>query len=291
MQAFVAQCINGIATGSIYALIVLGMNLLVLVRKVTYHGYSHIIMLSMGVCWLTLKYTDENIPLAVIVMFLFAVVLTIITEPLFRPLARRGADLETIVVGMGIGIIITEIMSQYVNQGASFSFPKAMTGGGVMIGTGLISFSLANVITLLAAVVVVALLMAFLYKTRQGRALRAIAQNLKVAKTLGISFEKTGLIGFGIAGLLAGATALFLIMSLGYAGPTLGDTFAVKALILILFAGMGNLKGGIICAVLMGLVEAMALAFLPGRWTEAVFYGFIMVIILWKPQGLFGSKT
>lgn len=291
MQAFLAQCINGIASGSIYALIVLGMNLLVLVRRVTYHGFSHIIMLSMGVCWLTLKYTDGNIPLAIIVMILFAAVLTTATEPLFRPLAKRGADLETVVVGMGVGIIITEIMSQYVNQGASFSFPKAMTGGGVMIGTGLISFSLANVITLCAAIVVVALLMLFLYRTRQGRALRAMAQNLRVAKTLGISFEKTGLMGFAIAGLLAGLTALFLAMSLGYAAPTLGDSFAVKAMILMLFAGMGNLKGGIISAVLMGWVEAMALAFLPGRWTEAIFYGFIMVVILWKPQGLFGTKT
>lgn len=290
MQAFLAQCINGIATGSIYALIVLGMNLLVLVRKVTYHGYSHIIMLSMAVCWLTLGQTG-SIPLAIITMVLFAIVLTIATEPLFRPLARRGASLETVVVGMGIGIIITEIMSQYVNNGQSFAFPKAMTGGGIMIGTGLISFSLANVITLIAAVIVVVLLMTFLYKTRHGRALRAVAQDLRVAKTLGISFEKAGLMGFGIAGVLAGVTALLLAMSLGYAAPTLGDTFAVKAMILMLFAGMGNLKGGIISAVLMGVVEAMALAFLPGRWTEAVFYGFIMIVILWKPQGLFGSKT
>jgi branched-chain amino acid transport system permease protein len=192
---------------------------------------------------------------------------------------------------MGIGIIITEIMAQYINNGASFAFPKAMTGGGLTFGSGVVTFSVSNLITLGIMIAVVVILMTFLYKTQQGRALRAVAQNLRVARILGISFVKSGILGFAIAGILAGVTALLLILSIGYAGPMLGDSFAVKAMILMLFAGMGNLKGGIISAVLMGWVEAMALAFLPGRWTEAVFYGAIMVIILWRPQGLFGSKT
>lgn len=290
-MAVLASVINGLAMGSIYALIVLGMNLLVLVRKVTYHGYSHIIMMSMSVCWLVLGWTNNNIPLAIIAMILFAIVLTVATEPLFRPLAKRGADLETVVVGMGIGIVLTEVMAQYINRGASFSFPKAMTGGGVMIGSGLVSFSMANIITFVAMIIVVALLMAFLYKTRQGRGLRAVAQNLRVSRTLGISFTKSGVLGFAVAGILAGVTGLLLVMSLGYAAPTLGDSFAVKAMILMLFAGMGNLKGGIISAAGMGVVEALALTFLPGRWTEAIFYGVIMVVILWRPQGLFGSKA
>lgn len=58
----------------------------------------------------------------------------------------------------------------------------------------------------------------------------------------------------------------------------------------MLFAGMGNLKGGLLSALFMGVVEAMALAYLPGRWTEAVFYGVIMLVIIWKPNGLFGKQ-
>ena len=94
----------------------------------------------------------------------------------------------------------------------------------------------------------------------------------------------------GIAGLLAGIIAILCIMTLGAGSPALGDTFAVKAIILMLFAGMGNLKGGLLSALFMGVVEAMALAYLPGRWTEAVFYGVIMLVIIWKPNGLFGKQ-
>ena len=90
--------------------------------------------------------------------------------------------------------------------------------------------------------------------------------------------------------LLAGIIAILCIMTLGAGSPALGDTFAVKAIILMLFAGMGNLKGGLLSALFMGVVEAMALAYLPGRWTEAVFYGVIMLVIIWKPNGLFGKQ-
>jgi len=80
-------------------------------------------------------------------------------------------------------------------------------------------------------------------------------------------------------------------MSLGSASSELGDDMAVKAMILMLFAGMGNLKGGLVSTLIMGLAEAMALAYLPGRWTEAIFFGVIMMVIIWKPQGLFGTQT
>jgi branched-chain amino acid transport system permease protein len=73
--------------------------------------------------------------------------------------------------------------------------------------------------------------------------------------------------------------------------PGVGDALAVKALVLMLFAGMGNLMGGLVCALMLGVVEAMAQAFMPGRWTDAITFGFIMLVILMRPNGVFGSRT
>ena len=123
-----------------------------------------------------------------------------------------------------------------------------------------------------------------------------VKQNLKIyleaAKRRGEPMDHILL--YGPPGLgkttLAGIIAILCIMTLGAGSPALGDTFAVKAIILMLFAGMGNLKGGLLSALFMGVVEAMALAYLPGRWTEAVFYGVIMLVIIWKPNGLFGKQ-
>ena len=121
--------------------------------------------------------------------------------------------------------------------------------------------------------------------------MRAMAQNLRVAKMLGVPFGKTGVLGFFIAGLLAAAIGVVCIMCLGYCNAEMGDSFATKAVILMLFAGQGDIKGGILSSILMGVVEAMALAYLPGRWAEAIFYGFMMIIIIIKPNGLFARKA
>ena len=291
MDIFLAQLLNGLASGSIYALIVLGMNLLMLVKKIVHQCFANIVVMAMAFGWITLNLTGNSLLLAIPVMLLGGIVMTVATEPIFRPLAKRGADLETIVLSLGIGIILTEIYSHYINQGQSIGFPPSLTSGNKVIGKGLISISPVTLYTLIIGVIVVFLLMLFLYRHKEGKAIRAVAQNPYIAKQLGISAAKSGIIGFAIAGLLAGIIAVLLSMSLGYASAELGSTTAIKAIILMLFAGSGNLKGGLISALLMGAVEAFAFAFLPGRWTEAIFYGVIMVVILFKPEGLFGTRT
>ena len=118
-----------------------------------------------------------------------------------------------------------------------------------------------------------------------------MAQNTEVARVLGIPFGKTGIYGFAVAGILAGIVGVLMAMSIGSVSAELGDSYAVKGMILVLFAGMGNLKGGLISAVFMGIAESMAIYYLPGRWSQAVFFGVLMLVILWRPQGLFGSRT
>lgn len=291
MEVFVAQVINGLATGSIYAVIVVGINLILLVRGVVHFSYAHIVVISMYASWLVLGQTNNNLALAIPTGILAATLLTIATEPVFRPLALRGAYLETVIVALGMGMIFTEIMSHFIHQGRPISFHGSLAGGGALVQLGMISFSLAHVYTLLGSIGAVLGLLYLLYRHKQGRAFRAMAQNLDVARLLGIPFNKTGIYSFAVAGVLAGITGVFMAMTLGSASPSLGDSLAIKALVLILFAGMGNLKGGLICALFLGLVEALAMAYLPGRWTEAIVFGSIMIIIILKPRGLFGVQT
>ena len=290
MQLFLAQLINGLCIGGVYALLVLGMNLLMLVRNVVHHSFSHITVLNMGVGWLIFSRTGSA-PLAFVAMLVCGILLTVCTEPLFRPLSKRGADLETVTLAMGIGIILTELIGHVFNRGQVMSFSKEMRLFNQTFSSGAITFSVGNIISLAASVLIAVFLVWFLFKTSEGRAMRAMAQNLRVAKMLGVPFGRTGIMGFSIAGLLSACIAIICIMCLGYANSELGDMLAVKAIILMLFAGSGDIKGGIMSAILMGVVESMAMSYLPGRWTEAIFYGFIMIVIIIKPRGLFSKKT
>jgi branched-chain amino acid transport system permease protein len=291
MTGFLGQIVNGIVIGSIYALIVLGTNLLVVVRQVVHFGYAHIVMFAMALGWLVMARTNGNIALGIVMFLVAGTVVTAATEPLFRRLVANRSFLETVVVALGVGIILTDAVSHFFNKGIPMGFPSALSDGGGIIKIGLVTFTWANVYVVIVGIIAVIVLAFFLYKTRHGRAIRAMAQDTHVAKVLGIPFGKTGVYGFLVAGVLAGVIAVLMAMAVGSVSAELGDSYAIKAMILMLFAGMGNLKGGLISALVMGIAESMAIYYLPGRWSQAVFFGVLMMVILWRPQGVFGSRT
>jgi branched-chain amino acid transport system permease protein len=291
MENFIAQLISGLATGSVYALIVVGMTLLLLARGVVHFGFAYIVVMTAYLGWLVLGLTGNNLFISVPAFIIIGIILTLATEPLFRPLAQKRAFLETLVLGQGIAIVLTDICSQFINYGRNIPFPAVLTAGGARLRFGVIYFTLADIYVLVGSFVVVLILLYFLFRTRQGRAIRAMAQDLDIARSLGIPFNKTGIIGFAVAGTLAGISAILVAMTLEMASPSLGTAFATKALVLMLFAGMGNLTGAMVCALAVGVVEVLSQSFLPGRWTDAVVFGTIMIVILLRPNGVFGAKA
>lgn len=291
MENLIAQLIDGLARGSVYALIVVGLTLLFLVRGIVHFGFPYIVIMTAYLGWVVLGLTNNNLLIALPAFIIIGIILTVATEPLFRPLAQKRAFLESLVLGQGIAILFTDIWSHFFLHGQTIAFPSNIAAGGGRIRFGIIYFTLADIYALVGGLIAVAILLYFLYRSKQGRAIRAMAQDLDIARSLGIPFTKTGLVGFGVAGALAGIVAIAIAMTLEAINPGIGDAVAVKALVLMLFAGMGNLMGGLVCALMLGVVEAMAQAFMPGRWTDAITFGIVMLVILVRPNGVFGSRA
>lgn len=290
MVTVVAQLISGLAIGSVYALVVMGYNLLILVSGVLQFSYGHLVVMAMYAGWIALGLTSNNLGLAIPIAITACLLLNTLTAFVFRPMAARGAYLEAIAMGIGIGIIMTDIMSQFLNQGRAISFPATLIGGEAIIKVGVITFSLGHVYTLVACIGCLAALIYFLYRHKHGRALRSVALDLNLARIMGIPINRTTIYSFALAGAIGGVSAVLLAISLGSASPALGNRLAIIALALMMFAGMGNLKGGVVCGFIVGLVESMTMAFLPGRWTDAIIFGLIMIVIILRPDGLFGTK-
>jgi branched-chain amino acid transport system permease protein len=80
-------------------------------------------------------------------------------------------------------------------------------------------------------------------------------------------------------------------MALGSAYPVLGDLLGIKVIATVLFAGIGNLKGGLICGLILGVAESLTMGYLPGQWSNAVAFGMIMVAVMFKPEGIFGTRA
>ena len=292
MEIFGAQFINSMALGSIYALLVTGFNLLLVVGGIFQFAYPHIVVMSMYVCWLVLERTGGNVFLGILAAIGSGVGMSLATEPMFRPLAKRGATLASFIVSLAIAMIIVDVMSRFLNWGLPIAFPVALSGGGgALVRYGIATITAGQLATIVGSISAVAGFLYLLYRTRQGRAFRVMAQDPFVARLLGIPITRTSMSSYIIAGLLGGISAIFLAMAIGSASAPLADTLAMKVLAVALFAGLGNLRGGLIAAYILGLAEGMTLAYLPGDWVNAIAFGMIIVVVMIRPQGLFGMRA
>jgi branched-chain amino acid transport system permease protein len=291
MEVLIAQFINGLAVGSVYALIVTGFNLLLLVAGVVQYAYAHIVVIGMYTAWFVLQVTGGSLVLAIPSAILASTLVSMLTEPLFRPLAKKGAVNQTFVMSMGMAMILTHVMAKHLHHGIPISFPEELFGHSAAIQFGVIAISKGQIYVFFGTIVAVTAFMLLLYRTMTGRALRAMAQSPFVAKLIGIPTVKMAMASYGIAGCLGGVTAVFLTMALGTASPSLGDSLGIKVIATVLFAGLGNLNGGLVCGLILGMAESLTTGYLPGQWSNALAFAMIMATVMFKPEGLFGTRV
>jgi branched-chain amino acid transport system permease protein len=293
MQVLIAQVINGLSLGSIYVLLVTGFNLLLLVAMIIHFSYPQVVVLSMYVAWVAIKFTGGSLVAGVAAAVASAVLVNIVCAPLFQKVMQKRGEVDinsTMVLSMGIGMIITDVLSHTFNHGFPVAFPEALGGSEPLIRSGLISIRSGQVAALAIGVVAVGGLFLLLYKTRAGRAFRAIAEDPAGARLVGIPLLSTGLASYAVTGILGGASAVLLAMILGAASPGLGEQVAHKVLAVSIIAGLGNLVGGLAVGLGLGVLEALVQGYVSGSWSNAIAFVIMLVVILAKPRGLFGIK-
>ncbi len=294
MNVLTAQFFNGLAIGSIYVLLATGFNLLLLVARIIHFAFPVAVVFSMYISWILITLTG-NVLAGIAGGIVSAVLINMLTAPMFQHIMnkRESVDINTtMVLSMGLGMIITDILSHTFNQGFPIAFPDTLTGNdkGALISSGLISISRGQILTLAVGVVFVVILFQLLYKSRIGRAFRAIAEDPNEAKLVGIPLLKTGLKSYALTGLLGGVTAVLMSVLLGSASAGLGDQLGHKVLAVSIIAGLGNLTGGLIVGLLLGILEALIQGYFAGSWSNAISFAVMLIVILAKPRGIFGLK-
>ncbi len=293
MQVFIAQVINGISTGSIYVLLVTGFNLLLLVAMIIHFTYPQVVVFSMYITWIILKLTSGSFPLAILGGVASSVLINLLSAPLFQKVMQKRGEVDinsTMVLSMGIGMIITDVLSHSFNNGLPISFPGALGGSASLVRVGLISVTAGQVLSLGIGIVMVSLFFVLLYRTRSGRAFRAIAEDPAGARLVGIPLVRTGLASYALSGVFGGVIAVLFVMMLGYASPGLGEQVAHKVLAVSIIAGLGNLAGGLVVGLALGILEAIVQGYISGSWSNAIAFVIMLVVILVRPKGLFGMR-
>ncbi len=291
MKIIIAQIINGIALGSIYALLATGFNLMFLVGKIIHFAYPYIVVISIYTCWALLRLTGDSL-IAITGTLISSVFLHLLFEPIFRYINTRAESVDinsSFIISLGIALILTEIMSHQLNYGFPIAFPLNWMSSAIFLEINMIRMSAGQLYTLLISIFLVVMLFILIYQTQLGRAFRAVAENVLMARLQGIPIGKLNLLLYIISGLIGGIIALLFSMLLGSASPWLGDYVALKMLAIAIVAGLGNLKGGLICGLALGIAESLIIHFLPGSWSNAIAFLMMLIVILIKPRGIFNT--
>ncbi|HET6487217.1 MAG TPA: branched-chain amino acid ABC transporter permease, partial [Spirochaetia bacterium] len=173
MQVFVAQLINGLSLGSIYVLLVTGFNLLLLVAMIIHFTYPQVVVFSMYITWVVLRATGNNLPLGILAGVASSIAMNLASAPFFQKvMQKRGAvDINsTMVLSMGIGMIITDVLSHSFNQGLPIAFPTSLSSDTPLARFGVISIATGQVWALGVGIVAVTAVFILLYRSRLGRA-------------------------------------------------------------------------------------------------------------------------
>jgi branched-chain amino acid transport system permease protein len=260
---------------------------------IIHFSYPQVVVLSMYVAWVAIKFTGGSMFAGIAAAVVSAVLANMVCAPLFQKVMQKRGEVDinsTMVVSMGIGMIITDVLSHTFNHGFPVAFPEALGGSKPLIHFGLISLRSGQVAALAIGVVAVGGLFLLLYRTRAGRAFRAIAEDPAGARLVGIPLLSTGLASYAVTGILGGVSAILLAMILGAASPGLGEQVAHKVLAVSIIAGLGNLVGGLAVGLGLGVLEALVQGYVSGTWSNAIAFVIMLVVILVKPRGLFGIK-
>ena len=279
--------LNGITTGAVYALIALGLTLIYGVLHIINFAHGAALMVALYGVWLLRERwgIDPYLALVVMVPAMFALGYGLQRAIINR--ASHGKDENILLVTLGLSIVL-ENLALLVFKSDTRTIETAYTLSTVEIGPAFIA--LPKLLAFAGALVVSAILLLIVGKTDLGRAIRAVSKEKQGARLMGIDVDHVYAVCFGLGLACLGAAACFL-MPAYYVNPQVGNGFVLVAFTIVVLGGMGSFVGALLGGLLIGVVESLGGLLLGESLGQVgIFLIFILVLLL-RPQGLFGART
>jgi branched-chain amino acid transport system permease protein len=277
--------ISGILSGTLYALVALGLALIFGVMRILNIAHGPLLMLGAYVTYFLYQQFGLNpylaVPLSMLTLFGLGLLL-------HRTLVFRVVDapeLSSLLLTFGIAIALV--------NGAQLTFTSDLRSIEFLTGSWLVgpfALSKSRVVAFAFAAGLTALAFLFLRSTRLGKAIRATSQSREVAMVCGIDVRAIHLLTFGLACALAAAGG-GLIAVIVAIQPEMGQLWTFKSFLVIVLGGVGNYPGALLGGMLLGLVEQLASLFLTTQLSEVVAYVLLVLVLLVRPSGLLGGRA
>ena len=282
---FITQVLNGLQLGSIYALVALGYTMVYGIILLLNFAHGDIIMVGAYISWLVMSKLGLNPAIAVVLSIVGCMLLGVLIDKVAYAPLRDAPRLSILITAIGVSYFL-ENGSQLLFGADAKVVPAYTSVSNIQVGDLTLSFS--AIVTVVVTAVATVVLTFLVQKTKLGKAMRAVSEDMGAARLMGINVNTTISFTFAVGSALAGIGAVLYCMAYTQASPTMGIMLGTKAFVAAVLGGIGSFPGAVIGGLLVGFAEVFVSAIGLSVWQDAVVFLLLIVVLIVKPTGLLG---
>ena len=295
MSTFISQALNGLQLGAIFALVALGYSMVYGIISLLNFAHGDVIMVGAYAAWLIMvNLTALGLPIwlvsaiAIVIAIATSVLLGMGIEKVAYAPLRQAPRLSLLITAIGVSYLL-ENLAQLVFGSGGKRVPAIINIGTIEIG----EFSLSGIslITLAVSLVSMAALIILVYKTKMGKAMRAVSEDMGTARLMGVNVNSTISFTFALGSARAGIGAVLYCCAYPQISPTMGSMLGLKAFVAAVLGGIGSIPGAVIGGFAIGMMETIVSAIGLSTWKDAVVFAVLILVLIIKPTGILGKKT
>lgn len=284
---YIDLLLSGITVGSLYALIAIGYTMVYGILRLINFAHGDIFMMA----GFFMVYASASMPTAValpLVLVMTVVLGVLIERAAYKPL-RSAPRMSVMISAIGVSYLLQNLAT-YITGGLARPYPEiAILKKTLSVGT--LSVKVITIVTPLLTVLLVVALVLFINHTKTGMAMRAVSKDFDTARLMGIKVNNVISVTFVIGSFLAGVGSILYFTNYGQVSPMIGAMPGLKAFVAAVFGGIGSIPGAVLGAYIIGICESMIKA----NDTIAIFsnaftFALLILVLLFKPNGMFGEK-
>ncbi len=286
---FLSYLISGISLGSVYAIIALGYTMVYGIAKMLNFAHGDVIMVGGYISLCAMSYLGLPPVVSILLAMLVCTVLGVVIESLaYKPL-RSASSLAVLITAIGVSYFLQN--AALLIWGANPKVYPSVISGSLNLFSGQLTVSYISLVTVAACVVIMIGLTVFTSRSKMGKAMRACSEDTGAAQLMGINVNRTISLTFAIGSALAAVAGVLLCSSYPTLMPTTGSMPGIKAFTAAVFGGIGSIPGAFLGGLLIGIIEALAKAYISTQLANSIVFAVLIVVLLVRPAGLLGKYT
>jgi branched-chain amino acid transport system permease protein len=287
LMEFLSYLVSGISLGSVYAIIALGYTMVYGIAKMLNFAHGDVIMVGGYISMCAMMYLGLPSIVAILLAMVVCTVLGIVIEGLaYRPL-RQASSLAVLITAIGVSYFLQN--AAQLIWGANPRSYNSVVSGSIKLFDGALSISVVSIVTVVVCIVIMIGLTLFTSRTKMGKAMRACSEDKGAAQLMGINVNRTISMTFAIGSALAAVAGVLLCSNYPTLQPTTGSMPGIKAFTAAVFGGIGSIPGAFIGGILLGIIEAMAKAYISTQLANVIVFAVLIIVLLVRPAGLLGK--